>query len=212
MKVTAPLLIVLMLAICAQAICFIILEQNAIDKHNLIDSEKLSSPNFFPALMNVYYLALGDFENTLNYTASKDSILYWLLFFFGTIFMMIILLNMIIAVMSISYEGIIEESDAVLVREKLNLMLEKEFFIKGAYEELAQTTNLVSFEVDPEVSENQEQANVMEEHFAQIKTEVDSLKCQMEMMTSRNTASNTISYTGFEKITQLIQNNEKKYE
>lgn len=160
MKVTLPLLSVLFLAIGAQAICYITLEQNAIDSYNAEhehdESSELNPPDFFPALMNVYYLALGDFDNTLDYEAHNGSVLYWLLFFFGTIFMMIILLNMIIAVMSISYEGIIEESDAVLVREKLNLMLEKEFFIKGAYEKLGQTTNLVSFEVDPEVSENQE--------------------------------------------------------
>lgn len=162
--------------------------------------------------MAVYYLALGDFENTLNYNAKEKSYLFWFLFLFGTIFMMIILLNMIIAVMSISYEGIIEESEAVQVREKLNLMLESEFFIKGAVEDLRQTTNLVSFEVDPEVSEQQEQTNKMQEHFAKIQAEVDNLKNTMEMMTSRHTAANQISYSGFEKITQMIEQNEKRIE
>ena len=73
MKVTAPLLSVLLLSICAQAICYIILEQNAIDYYNWEKKPSdpaLNPPDFFPALMNVYYLALGDFDNTLEYEAS----------------------------------------------------------------------------------------------------------------------------------------------
>lgn len=159
--------------------------------------------------MGVYYLALGDFDQTLDYSAKDGSYLFWLLFFFGTIFMMIILLNMIIAVMSISYEGIIEESDAVLVREKLNLMLQSEFFIKNAYNILGKTTNLVSFEVDPEVSERQEQTDAMQEQFSQIRAEVDSLKNSFELMNARHAAANQINYSGFEKITQMLKNNEK---
>ena len=78
--------------------------------------------------------------------------------------------------MSISYEEIIDESDAVLVREKLGLMLDKEFFIQNAFKKLGETTNIVSFEVDPEVSENQEQAGALEENFAHIREEIDELK------------------------------------
>jgi len=45
---------------------------------------------------------------------------------------MIILLNMIIAVMSISYSTIIEECEAFIVREKLTIILDMDFFIKGS--------------------------------------------------------------------------------
>jgi len=204
MKVTLPLLTVLFMAIFAQAICYILLEMNATDSDANAPPQK-----FFRSLMGVYYLALGDFDQTLDYSAKDGSYLFWLLFFFGTIFMMIILLNMIIAVMSISYEGIIEESDAVLVREKLNLMLQSEFFIKNAYNILGKTTNLVSFEVDPEVSERQEQTDAMQEQFSQIRAEVDSLKNSFELMNARHAAANQINYSGFEKITQMLQNNEK---
>ena len=74
MKVSSPLLFVLALAICAQAICYIILEQNAIDYYNTTKAAKdpsMTPPDFFPALMNVYYMALGDFGNILDYEASK---------------------------------------------------------------------------------------------------------------------------------------------
>eukprot|EP00351_Strombidinopsis_sp_SopsisLIS2011_P001581 CAMPEP_0116871620 /NCGR_PEP_ID=MMETSP0463-20121206/2070_1 /TAXON_ID=181622 /ORGANISM="Strombidinopsis sp, Strain SopsisLIS2011" /LENGTH=85 /DNA_ID=CAMNT_0004510423 /DNA_START=5001 /DNA_END=5258 /DNA_ORIENTATION=+ len=85
-------------------------------------------------MVYVYRFALGDFDGILNYSAKENDFLYWVLFVGGTILMMIILLNMIIAVMSISYETIIEECDAYLVREKLSILLDMDFFIKSSHD------------------------------------------------------------------------------
>lgn len=93
---------------------------------------------------------------------------------------MIILLNMIIAVMSISYSTIIEECDAFLVREKLTIILDMDFFIRGSHKKLKETTNLVSFEVDPVVSNKLDTGNALRKHFenfkSQMATEVSNLR------------------------------------
>lgn len=45
--------------------------------------------------------------------------LFWLIFFGGTLMSLILLLNMVIAVMSMSLEEVVNESDALVNREKL---------------------------------------------------------------------------------------------
>eukprot|EP00352_Strombidinopsis_acuminata_P005690 CAMPEP_0176355904 /NCGR_PEP_ID=MMETSP0126-20121128/13633_1 /TAXON_ID=141414 ORGANISM="Strombidinopsis acuminatum, Strain SPMC142" /NCGR_SAMPLE_ID=MMETSP0126 /ASSEMBLY_ACC=CAM_ASM_000229 /LENGTH=66 /DNA_ID=CAMNT_0017708765 /DNA_START=2907 /DNA_END=3107 /DNA_ORIENTATION=- len=58
---------------------------------------------------------------------------------------------MVIAVMSLIFEQVSEENEAYIYREKLNLLLNKDFFIKGAVDKLADTRYLISFDVDPQV-------------------------------------------------------------
>lgn len=80
--------------------------------------------------MNSYRMSLGDFEITSE-ISSKDTI-FWFLFVLGTIISMLILLNMVIAVMSLTFEKVSEENEAYIYREKLVLLLSKDFFIREA--------------------------------------------------------------------------------
>lgn len=134
--------------------------------------------------------------------------------------MMIILLNMIIAVMSISYETIIEECDAYLVREKLTILLDMDFFIRGSHSKLKETTNLVSFEVDPESKDKMDAKHLIEEQFehfkSQITTELSDLQENMTQNAARQRANGEVSQTGFEKVFEIIENaqktNDERYE
>jgi len=65
-------------------------------------------------------MALGDFEITTE--AYTSELVFYLLFTISTIITMIILLNMIIAVMSLSFSKVSDENEAFIYREKLIIL------------------------------------------------------------------------------------------
>lgn len=64
---------------------------------------------------------MGDFEPVQNaFVGNTDyEWLFWTIFFFGTLMSLILLLNMVIAVMSMQLESVVSESEALVNREKL---------------------------------------------------------------------------------------------
>eukprot|EP00351_Strombidinopsis_sp_SopsisLIS2011_P003522 CAMPEP_0116887876 /NCGR_PEP_ID=MMETSP0463-20121206/22585_1 /TAXON_ID=181622 /ORGANISM="Strombidinopsis sp, Strain SopsisLIS2011" /LENGTH=66 /DNA_ID=CAMNT_0004551453 /DNA_START=4803 /DNA_END=5003 /DNA_ORIENTATION=- len=63
---------------------------------------------------------------------------------------------MVIAVMSLTFEQVSEENEAYIYREKLVLLLSKEFFIKEASQDLLSTKYIVAFDVNPSIDNNQD--------------------------------------------------------
>jgi len=82
---------------------------------------------------------------------------------------MLILLNMIIAVMSLTFEQVSEENKAYIYREKLVLLMSKDFLIRQAAEDLVKTKYLVAFDVDPETNDH-------EDVIAEIHNSISMLK------------------------------------
>ncbi len=71
--------------------------------------------------MDSYKLAVGDFEPIQNTFIGNTEYLwlFWLVFFLGTLLSLILLLNMVIAVMSMSLENVVNDQEALVNREKL---------------------------------------------------------------------------------------------
>eukprot|EP00353_Schmidingerella_taraikaensis_P013626 CAMPEP_0185593630 /NCGR_PEP_ID=MMETSP0434-20130131/72067_1 /TAXON_ID=626734 ORGANISM="Favella taraikaensis, Strain Fe Narragansett Bay" /NCGR_SAMPLE_ID=MMETSP0434 /ASSEMBLY_ACC=CAM_ASM_000379 /LENGTH=82 /DNA_ID=CAMNT_0028220341 /DNA_START=1208 /DNA_END=1456 /DNA_ORIENTATION=+ len=66
-------------------------------------------------------MAVGDFGPIVdNFEKNTNYLwLYGIIFVFGSIMSLIILLNMVIAIMSMSLENVILDQDALIIRERL---------------------------------------------------------------------------------------------
>ena len=68
---------------------------------------------------------LGDFdtfEEVMAESVTQSEIYVWLLFFLCTLFLMIIMLNLLIAFINDSYENLIQSKDVAFISERVNLI------------------------------------------------------------------------------------------
>ena len=116
-----PIGSVLLFVVCAQGLLFYVLD---IDMEEPAFYGKSDLSGIGSLFINSYRLTLGDFEIT---EAAFDgaTILHWLLFVMGAIISLLVLLNMVIAVMSATFERVEEDREAILWREKLIAILGK---------------------------------------------------------------------------------------
>lgn len=91
-----PLAATLFVFVCTQTLMFYVLAMNNPE----------GSANFFLVAIDSYRFALGDFNITGTFEQSPNVIVFWLIFFIGTIVQILIILNMLIAVMSSSFEEV----------------------------------------------------------------------------------------------------------
>lgn len=89
----------LVLGILSFANAFYILDQGT--------KEPISGESFVQSVIYIYRMGLGDFS-TDGYDASKYAILMWMLFLMCTIFVQILLLNLLIAIMGDTFEKVQE--------------------------------------------------------------------------------------------------------
>ena len=106
-------------------------------------------------LIDSYRLALGDFEITGNFMDNMEGnqiLVFWLVFFVGTLISLLIILNMVIAVMGSAFEKVDEENMNHIYRSKLQL-IEQNFhrFNPDMKRQLGESKYILSLEVDPEV-------------------------------------------------------------
>jgi len=78
-----------------------------------------------------HQLLLGDFDNfdiVMQKEVTGSEIFVWLLFFFCTLLLMIIMLNLLIAFINDSYENLIQSKDIAFISERIGLIasLERE--------------------------------------------------------------------------------------
>ena len=107
---------------------------------------------FFKAMLDSYALSVGDFEpvQTAFVDNSDYEWLFWIIFLFGTLMSLILLLNMVIAVMSMALEEVVNESEALVNREKLIDMLTNIHMLPKRYKkQFADNKYLIVIEVDP---------------------------------------------------------------
>jgi len=76
-------------------------------------------------------LLLGDFNNfddVMQKEVTGSEIFVWILFFFCTLLLMIIMLNLLIAFINDSYENLIQSKDIAFISERIGLIasLERE--------------------------------------------------------------------------------------
>ena len=106
-------------------------------------------------LIDSYRLALGDFEITGNFQENMNGyqiIVFWLVFFVGTLISLLIILNMVIAVMASAFEAVEEENMNHIYRSKLHLIISNYHrFSPNMIKKLQESKYILSVEVDPEV-------------------------------------------------------------
>lgn len=87
--------------------------------------------DFFKAFIYTYRLALGDFQLD-DFDKFEESgliveyYLIWIIFIFGTLFLVIVLLNLLIAIMGDTFSKVLESIQNLIVREKVMLISENE--------------------------------------------------------------------------------------
>ena len=106
-----PLASMLAFIVITQSLLFWTLDQNADESHYQ------GFKGFFGCLVDSYRLALGDFVLTEKFgghdgNSDENMITFWLVFFVGTLISMLIILNMVIAVMSATFERVAAETQA----------------------------------------------------------------------------------------------------
>ena len=70
---------------------------------------------------------MGDFGITGMWDANwQDEIILWILFYISSMFLMVIMLNLLIAIMSETFANIIATQNAAIMREKLVMIVENQ--------------------------------------------------------------------------------------
>lgn len=142
-----PIGLMLAMIVVTQTVLFWILDQNS-------DEPKYTSMSgFFNCLIDSYRLALGDFEVTGSFVDNTDNIvIFWLVFFLGTLVAMLVILNMVIAVMGGTFERVTSQQDAQVRRAQLSLISQNfHHFPDWIKSRLQDFKYLLSVEVDPEI-------------------------------------------------------------
>ena len=121
-------------------------------------------------IMDSYKLAVGDFEPVQEAFVDNTEyeVYFWIIFFLGTILSLILLLNMVIAVMSMSLENVVNDQEALVYREKLmdivsNIDSMPNFILR----KFRENKYLYVIEVDPQLE--------IDSHFDQDQTVGDEL-------------------------------------
>ena len=79
---------------------------------------------FFAALISVYLLSLGDFQELEGYSEGHDRQFAWIMFVFGTIIIQLIFMNMLIAVMSTPFSIVKENETLFRYKQQLSIILD----------------------------------------------------------------------------------------
>ena len=126
----------IILAMVSFGVPLMILQLNSPEGSDLIESEFNSSPvNMF---LSQYILLLGNWE-VEAYADNPNTALCYIFFFLATLSLQIMLMNMLIAIMTDSYEKVIENKSINGIMTKLELM--SDIVDKSANEATSQSGN-----------------------------------------------------------------------
>ena len=82
----------------------------------------------------------------------ENEVVFWIIFFCGTLISLLIILNMVIAVMGGTFERVSDKTEAHILREKLILILDNLHRMSPSIKDkLASFKYLLEIEVDPEI-------------------------------------------------------------
>lgn len=124
-KDMATFLSMLILGILSFANAFYILDRA---KNDQGEAANISGKNFIDSVIYIYRTGLGDFA-TDDYNASKYSMILWTLFLLCTVFIQILLLNLLIAIMGDTFERVQEMKEQAQLREICALIADNWFLL-----------------------------------------------------------------------------------
>jgi len=108
-KASMPLAACLGIFIVTQSFMFYILMLN----------NPMNEATYFGVLMDSYRFALGDFNIVDAFGQNQNVVVFWLVFFIGTVVQVLIILNMVIAVMSNVFSEVSATNEANIYKAKL---------------------------------------------------------------------------------------------
>ena len=89
---------------------------------------RFTGENFWYSIIDSYKTAIGDFS-TDDYESNRDETLVWIIWLMNTFLIFIVLLNMIIAIISDTFEKVHESKNNNLLKELSILMVESELLV-----------------------------------------------------------------------------------
>lgn len=140
-----PLGATLALFVWSQSLMFYVLQGN-----NNAETENGANFSYFASLIMSYRFALGDFAVTDSFSGAPNQIVFWLIFFIGSVIQLLIILNMVVAVMSATFDEVTLSNEANIYKSKLSAIIDYKFFTTGRFEnEFQQLKYLFLLDVDP---------------------------------------------------------------
>jgi hypothetical protein len=125
MKDMSAFMIILIFWIVGYSFIFyIFVDHSAYDTALINTPDDLPEMPFVSTLKEIYRLSYGDFSPD-NYKASQ-----WLIFIIATLFIPLVMFNLVIALMGDTFGRVKEVSASVDMKEKANMVLEYEHFLK----------------------------------------------------------------------------------
>ena len=143
---------ILAIVVVSNAVLFYILDANSYER-NFKGLEGIMT-----AIEASYTLTIGDFEMIYNtFDGNTDFMyMYWIIFVPVTIVSLLVILNMLIAVMSLTLERVKDQNEAVVYREKLiDIMQNIHRFPRWIKHSFFKHKYLLIIDVDPHVNYRQ---------------------------------------------------------
>ena len=91
-------------------------------------SPRFTGENFWFSIIDSYRTGIGDFR-TDDYESNRDDVLVWIIWLMNTFLIFIVLLNMLIAIISDTFERVHESISNNLLKELSILMVETELLV-----------------------------------------------------------------------------------
>jgi len=160
-KLTAPLVRMIVdvtFSIKVFVLLFLVFLLASANSFYILSAETRSNEEQFiqheiDALLYSYLISLGEFDMEFK---GPSKWLLWIFFTGSTFFLLIVLLNLIIAIMGSAYEKLSEMQESSLIQEQLNMIIENSFLVDRA-EFFKGTSYLISVEEDDEDEEEEQE-------------------------------------------------------
>lgn len=96
------------------------------------EEDKRFVPDFISGILYVYRMTLGDFDTSEEGFGSEYRWAVWVVFLGTTLFVVIIMLNLLIAIMGDAFGEVQQSQEQSRIKEYLQLILDNEFLIDRA--------------------------------------------------------------------------------
>ena len=126
-----------------------------------------------------YFMSLGDFGVTESFIGNELEWLFWIIFLILTFLTLLIILNMVIAVMSASFERVQEENEAHIMRGRIQVILNMWFRLPSSYKrKFTNSKYLVSISIDPsnDPIENEDSETRIREDIQTLKSQQNNIR------------------------------------
>lgn len=149
--------------------------------------------SYFEALILSYRFALGDSAVIDEFDGAPNQIVFWLIFFIMSVIQVLIILNMVVAVMSSTFDEVTLTNEANIFKSKLQAIMDYKFVTTGRFEqEFQKFKYLFLLDVDPAFTEldpiyqNELPEQMMNNKIKAVKTTIENLFAEIYNLKASN--------------------------